>query len=117
MKSGGFDYFIGLSDKAGMVSVYAGPSLAMLNPMEWHIWGCGRGYGVVQVPWVAKLKYFDFVHSTNFKLLSKIKANDVDIFKIHNIVRRSDCANLPWAQKNLATQFILCWVQIKVQLT
>jgi len=28
-------------------------------------------------------------------------------------VRGSDCANLPWAQKNLAAQLILCWVQIK----
>jgi hypothetical protein len=75
LKFGGFDYFIGLSDNAGMVSVYAGPSCVMFNPMEWNIWGRGRAYRVVQLPWVAKLKYFDFVHSTNFKLLSKIKAN------------------------------------------
>ena len=75
MKFGGSDYFIGLSDNAGLVSVYAGPSLAMFNPMEWHIWGRGRGYRVVQLPWVVKLKYFDNVDSTNFKLMSKIKAN------------------------------------------
>jgi hypothetical protein len=35
----------------------------------------------------------------------------VIFLKVIIYVRDSDCANLPWAQKNLATQLILCWVQ------
>lgn len=39
LKFGSFDYFIGLLDNAGMLVVYAGPTLVTFSPMEWHMWG------------------------------------------------------------------------------